>query len=438
VQRAVAQLWTRPFGNEDEAFASVEFSQLARQCHAAYGAPDWTMRHSNHGERESSYLEWHEQNLRTAFRNVGAPWYGSMHPDPEEISDVIAFAYKGGVSKRIYLAPLDQAPAHMPRSEFGPCRMGRFSGEELTDIVDNAVLGRFQHDELEIEKLAQLSWLVVEERANFQPAAERDIVTQVLSTKLDTDTRVVTHAPAFPAIVERILLVLMLYPWEDFVKSTENWRPFLVPWVHPVNMDPLISATPPPSVDSLSWQLDYCPTPDGDLIEFELPLARRMKNEAFDDFQAKLFQIWRTLEKVCSLGHRFSSTFSRWVEHFLLRGYLEEGIDELIMHMTGVDAAIGSRNYRRVTNYKSMTKAIAGRLKNLLNDGAAAAEFERLYDVRSAYIHGRHQDGTILASDLLSARKLARRAAQGVLEYAIGNPGATRDQMLDELDRAKP
>jgi hypothetical protein len=406
VQSAAARLWARSLTREDEAFASFEFSQLARECHATYGAPDWGLRGS-HGERKSessSYLEWHEQNLRTIFRNVGAPWYGGTNPSAQGISETIDFAYRGGACRRVYLAPLDQAPAHLPRAEFGPCRMGRFSEDELAHIIKSVALNRHGHDRLDVASLSQFSWLSIDEQIILQPAAERDILFQLLNTKLDTDSKVIMRHRTFPAIVERVLFVLMLHPWEDFVRSSENWRPFHMPWVHPVNSDPLEPATPPQDAESLSWQLDAYPTPDGDLIELDRPVTRRMKNEAFDDFQAKLSQTWRALQLVYPLVQPSSSPFNRLVEHFLLRGYLEKGIDELIMHMTGVDAAVGSRHYRKVTKYKSMTDAIAGRLKRLLQDEAAATEFERLYDVRSAYIHGRDQDGAILTSDLISAR----------------------------------
>jgi hypothetical protein len=441
VQKAVARLWAKPYPNEDEALESIEFSQLARKCHVAYGAPDWGLQGWNHGESESessSFLKWHEQNLRTAFRNIGAPWYSGTDPGPETVSETIDFAYRGGASKRIYLAPLDQAPAHLPRAEFGPCRMGRFSEKELAHIVRPWVFNRHDHDRFDAAKFSQFNWLLVDERVNLQSAVERDILFQLRNTRVDADSKVMTHKPTFSPIVERVLFCLMLHPWEDFVKSSEIWKPFHIPWIHLMSDDPFEGRTPPPDVESLTWYLDSHLASDGHLIESDRPITRRMKYEAFDDFQAKLSETWSVLEESCPLGPTSSSAFNRLVEHFILRGYLEKGIDELIMHMTGVDAAIGSRHYKKVTKYNSMTEAIASRLKRLLKDEAAAAEFERLYDVRSAYIHGRDQDGTILTSDLISARKLARRAAGSVLKYAIGNPGATRDRMLDELDRATP
>ena len=177
-------------------------------------------------------------------------------------------------------------------------------------------------------------------------------------------------------------------------------------------------------------------TPKGDVIEHDQTAGREFEGIVFDDCETKCRQTWTSMQVVRPLDQTFSSAFNPLIEHFLLRGCWEDGIDELIMHMTAVDAAIGSRHYKRVTTYRSMIDAIPSRLKRLLKDEAAAEEFGRLYDVRSVYIHGRDQDGTILTSDLISARKLARRAAEGVLQYARNNPDATRDQMLDVLDGA--
>jgi hypothetical protein len=97
------------------------------------------------------------------------------------------------------------------------------------------------------------------------------------------------------------------------------------------------------------------------------------------------------------------------------------------MHMTAIDAAIGMQQ-------AGMTKMIGKRLQRLLGYEGASQEFKTLYNLRNAYIHGRSDDKPLLTSDLVSARRLARRAAEGVLRYAHDYPNATRDDMLDGLD----
>jgi hypothetical protein len=172
-------------------------------------------------------------------------------------------------------------------------------------------------------------------------------------------------------------------------------------------------------------------TPEGEVIEHDQPDSREFEEIVFDNYEEECRRTWTSLQMVCPLEQICCPTFNPLIEHFLLRSCREEGIDQLIMHMTAIDAALGKQQ-------KGATEAIRKRLKRLLNDEGASQEFKRLYDLRCAYIHGRGEDRPIPVSDLVSARRLARRTADAVLCYAGAHSGATRDQMLDELDGAKP
>jgi hypothetical protein len=441
VQSAIVRLWTKSFASEEEAFGSREFSELARQCHAVYRAPDWPDPGRKHGAREpgdAKYVEWHKQKLQTAFRNVGAPWYDGTFPDPQRVSEIIDFAYKGGMSTRIFLAPLDRAPSSFPKAKFGPCRIGRFAKEELADIVKPAVFDRNKHDQFDVARFSQFSWLVVEESVSLPQAAERDSFTKFLNTEVGAHSKVAVHSRAFSAIVEHVLSALILHPWEDFVRSAEIWRPFVIPWIYPVKGDPFETPPPAPDVDSLSWELGSYQTTEG-RIEFDRPTTSIVKNGAFEDLEARLSQTWIALEEVCPLGHTGSTALNPFIEHFLLRAYLERGIDELIMHMTAIDAAIGNckfnKNRPKKKKYDGMTKALSARMCALLCDPSVGPQFCALYDRRSEYIHGRlGAEGEIKIEDLNSARRLARPVARAVLEYAVNHPDRSRDDMLADLD----
>ena len=74
--------------------------------------------------------------------------------------------------------------------------------------------------------------------------------------------------------------------------------------------------------------------------------------------------------KWCVRWSTFSPAFNPLIEHFLLRAWREEGIDQLIMHMTAIDAAIGNRefnkNWPKKKKYDGLTKALGTRMCALL------------------------------------------------------------------------
>jgi hypothetical protein len=71
----------------------------------------------------------------------------------------------------------------------------------------------------------------------------------------------------------------------------------------------------------------------------------------------------------------------------------------------------------------------------LLCDPNVGTQFCAIYDRRNKYIHGRlGVEGKIAGEDLNSARRLARRVARAVLEYAVSHPDRSRDDMLADLD----
>jgi hypothetical protein len=446
VQRAVARLWATNFRNENWALRSAPSSDLARECHAAYGAPKWCARSSSDGERKPENpgcVGWHLEKLKIAFRNVGAPWYGGAGPDALTISEIIHFGYEGGRSTRTYVVPLDRAPENLPRAEFGPCRIERLSEAELADILQTAALERHCRGHVDIGKFSQFKWLLVNESVDIQPAAQRDIRTRIWSTTLDGFGLVDVYRRCFPPIVERALMTLLLHPWEDraLYASFDTWKPFDVPWIYAANSDPFEAPRPVPDFTSLSWR-PYA-TPEGDIIEHDQPDSREFEEIVFDNYETECRTTWTTLEMVCPLEQICCPAFNPLIEHFLLRAWREEGIDQLIMHMTAIDAAIGNRelnkNRPKEKKYVGLTKALGARMCALLSDPNAGSQFDTLYDRRSEYIHGRlGAEGEIKIEDLNSARRMARRVARGVLEYAVNHPDRSRDDMLADLDGRAP
>lgn len=67
----------------------------------------------------------------------------------------------------------------------------------------------------------------------------------------------------------------------------------------------------------------------------------------------------------------------------------------------------------------SVTRIMAERVAALLADDASATEYDELFDLRSAYVHGRPMK-PISSIDRFRARRLARRVVVALVETALG------------------
>src|SRR3546814_6897000 len=112
-----------------------------------------------------------------------------------------------------------------------------------------------------------------------------------------------------------------------------DWRGFRLPWIYTVDDDLFIRPAPPPSADSLSLEPWIVEDNWGEEIELERPTALPLDDEA----QAELARFnngaWEQLQAA-----RATSLFETPVEHFLVRAFLADGMDEVMAHMTAIEA----------------------------------------------------------------------------------------------------
>jgi hypothetical protein len=115
------------------------------------------------------------------------------------------------------------------------------------------------------------------------------------------------------------------------------------------------------------------------------------------------------------------------------------GVDEFLAHITTIEAALGLQSdYKRKTRPKiakgcSVTDCMAARVEALLGTKTDAAEYRRLFDFRSLFLHGRKMDA-IPGKERIAARRLARRVVQGLIEAALVEPALqSRENYLNDL-----
>ncbi|MEP1421246.1 MAG: hypothetical protein ABJK59_05705, partial [Erythrobacter sp.] len=124
--------------------------------------------------------------------------------------------------------------------------------------------------------------------------------------------------------------------------------------------------------------------------------------------------------------------------HFLVRAFQADGMDEFLAHLTTIEAALGlqadyNRSLRITPDRQKKlgaTKKVAGRLAGLLGDKQLADSYQRLFDKRSAYLHGRSMS-VISSEEQKVARSLARKVA-----YALARTTqqvSSREKFLDDL-----
>ena len=140
-----------------------------------------------------------------------------------------------------------------------------------------------------------------------------------------------------------------------------------------------------------------------------------------------------------------SVLFETPIAHFLVRAFLAEGVDEFLAHVTTIEAALGLRaDYQKIfrvapDRHKGMraTNRMRGRVAGLLGDRLYADQYEQLFDVRSAFLHGRAMTA-ISTQERVMARSLARQVVEALI-LATRAPITSREDFLDGLlDKGAP
>jgi hypothetical protein len=79
-----------------------------------------------------------------------------------------------------------------------------------------------------------------------------------------------------------------------------------------------------------------------------------------------------------------------------------------------------------------------GRVAGLLGDRRFADQYEQLFNVRSAFLHGRAMTA-ISTKERVMARSLARQIVEALILATLAGPISSREDFLDGLlDRGSP
>lgn len=343
-------------------------------------------------------------------------------------------AFKQVRTKLTHICPLDYAE-DLPRLEFGPIRLGRFEEAELETIFDAARLERhYPARSLDTVRLSQFHWLIVTEEVPVAANAGQRAIPEFFEV-MDRDGGAIDpHKGRYPRAVEMALFFLLLAPWERWSTLNEDdWRGFRVPWVYSLNHDLFVSPAPPPDADSLSWQPVIYTTEDGDYVETERPVEFALTDAAQEGISQFCEAQWNRFQDALQ-----SDLLQTPIMHFLVRAFLSDGIDEFMAHLTTIEAALGLQaDYHRRAREPHLkgwgaTQRVGARLAAVLDDAKAAGLYSDLFDLRSAFIHGRESVEKIPTHKRVDARRLAAATAAAIVQRAT-QPTLSREVLLKEL-----
>ena len=423
---AVEAVWRIPRPGPDNLLASPKFIALSELCQAEYGG----------GKPVFA--------LSTALRSLGLPCHlpankAGLSIGPEDAANAIDEAYRRKTTLRRHLCPLDLAD-EMPLLSFGNARVANFSAEDLARLFNAPRLAcNFHNQFLDANRLAQFRWLVVEEEITLDPRPEaRAAPFMYITFDRDFDFgEIDSHRTRIPAAVERVLFFLLLAPWEQWSTMQEvDWRGFRLPWIYTVDEDLFIRPSPPPSADSLTLEPWIVQRDCGEDIELERPTILPLDDDVLSDLALLTNDAWRDLETA-----RATDLFETPVAHFLVRAFLADGMDEVMAHMTAIEAAVGlEMDHKKWLRpkpdpnkaVKTATDRVAARVAAILSDRTSARAYKDLFDLRSTFIHGRAVPQKVSTKQRVMARCLARGVVTRLVDLALSG-SRPRTDVLDDL-----
>jgi hypothetical protein len=424
---ALEILWCIPPPGPDNLWSTPAFVTLKDLCAQQYGNGKATL--------GLTFA------LSNALRSLGLPcWQPPTPLDPaldlESVAANLAKAFSRRTTVRRYICPLDLAD-DLPSLAFGNARLAQLTAKDLDILFDRSRLARhFPALPLDSDRLAQFHWLVVEEEIEIDREAGARALP-FLSMRMDRDLgEIDPHLSRFPSAVEDALFFLLLAPWEEWSTMNEvDWRGFRIPWIYTLDEDLFVAPSRPPSPDSLSLEPLIVQNDWGDEIELERPSALQLDDCASLEMQHMNDAAWTELKAA-----RATPLFETPVVHFLVRAFLADGVDEVIAHLTVIEAALGLESDHRPKlrpkpdphSRLSPTKRVAARLGAALNEIKVAQDYMDLFDLRSEFIHGRAGLQKISTRKRVLARSIARRIVRALIPLAT-NPALSRDEILSKL-----
>ena len=319
----------------------------------------------------------------------------------------------------VLLAPLEyvQFTSDDPL-EFGSFRIQKYSEQELSAITENETRMLFYSvSMLDLGLLSQYWWIVAHYKTESSyPGPSFNFPRPDISVE--------RNFSRFPPTIECILQTLVLYDWDKngllnrgdiqhyiVEENTRRWFGFSLPFIIRCGGSLFRPPSQPPDISPLTLEPVFNDDP---VVIGERPRCDIFFNQAeTTSFSGELERIEKRLKAIRDHGDRWK--FIDVGVKYLVKAFFANELDQFLWHMVALDALLGDRK-------PGLTNALAQRTGSVLGSSKAERKkigqsFKKLYDLRSAVVHGNTKLGTTHAGYLAAARYIACDVTVWLLQY---------------------
>ncbi len=336
-----------------------------------------------------------------------------------------------------YLAPIELIHLSKERLSFDRFRIQRFSAEELASLTQNDIRATFYTwTKLDLETLKDYWFLVATDTIEVRPLLD---LSEIL------DTRVRLSYTGFPQGIERGLFPLALCDWvNQFSTSKTGARPGKreegdepvfphIPFVLTLIDDFLHTPESAPDMGTLARESYF--DPDGNEVGDHPSCVFYFDESETDRLEEKLREFSERLGHIDQ--NQIQWRFALTALGFLTKAMRTRGLEQLLWHITAIEAVLGQKSDGLTNLLKRRVGAIFGGSESDMRE--IRKRFNALYEFRSDLVHGNAEldDRRIVQGHLAESRDLARGIvawATGLLAHAARTHAAEREPVPSRED----
>jgi hypothetical protein len=381
---------------------SPEFAELSKH----------TLKEFN---KDKSFASIWQHHITTFFRWSGLyeRIFEGAGINREEICSLYAKEITAESGQWVCLAPIELVEFPEQPLKFDDFAIQSFTAEELKSLLKQRTCKLFYPwAEVDTYRLSQF-WMIV--CTEEKPISHSGLL--VWGEKIKPK-----YSP-FSGKLKNAFRILSLYKWRDQYSPDENLLLSDDAGLLSLNICPSLPFTiqipqgfldNPPAAPDLS-DLPMEPTMDNFGEEVgEHPYVAFDLSGSETEFRDFVKNINPLVEKIKQVPQW---QFIDVALSFMEKGFSDSGLEQLLWHITAVEALMGedksgltSLLKKRVSYILGNTEAETAKIKKV---------FQKLYDLRSEFIHGNEKllDPKVVHHDLAQAREMARQTALWMLSY---------------------
>lgn len=443
VEREFSGLRTAPQSPsllDDPKFRQIFLSSIAdlENSHEFAELSKHTLKEFN---KDKSFASIWQHHITTFFRWSGLyeGIFEGASINPEGICSLYAKEITAESGQWVCLAPIELVEFPEQPLKFGDFAIQNFTAEELNVLLKQRTCKLFYPwAEVDTSTLSQF-WMIV-------CTEERPISHSGL---LLWGEKIKPKYSPFSGKLKNAFRILSLYKWRDQYSPDENLLLSDDAGLLSLNICPSLPFTiqipqgfldnPPAAPDLSDLPMEATMDSFGEEVG-EHPYVAFDLSGSETEFRDFVKDINALVEKIKQVPQW---QFIDVALSFMEKGFRDSGLEQLLWHITAIEALVGE-------DVPGLTNLLRDRVSFVLAKNPAERKkikkiFEKLYDLRSDYMHGNEQllDTKVVHHDLAQAREMARQTTLWMLSYLNHvlaastknqTPLPSRDTLLSLLD----